>query len=63
MKNEKKTNGNQQTQAANNNTELVFIIDKSGSMIGYEKDTIGGFNSMIEKQKSGEGEVYVSTVL
>ena len=63
MKNEKKTNGNQQTQAANNNTELVFIIDKSGSMSGYEKDTIGGFNSMIEKQKSGEGEVYVSTVL
>lgn len=46
-----------------NLTELVFIIDRSGSMSGFEKDTIGGFNSMIEKQKAGEGEVYVSTVL
>ena len=44
-------------------TELVFIIDRSGSMAGFEDDTIGGFNSMIEKQKALEGEVYVSTVL
>ena len=44
-------------------TELVFIIDRSGSMSGFEADTIGGFNSMIEKQKEKEGTVYVSTVL
>lgn len=44
-------------------TELVFILDRSGSMSGLEKDTIGGFNSMIEKQKKQEGECYVSTVL
>ena len=48
----------------NNDTELVFIIDRSGSMSGFEDDTIGGFNSMIEKQKKdGDGMVYVSTVL
>lgn len=47
----------------NNLTELVFVIDRSGSMNGLESDTIGGFNSMIEKQRSGEGTVYVSTVL
>ena len=47
----------------NNLTELVFIIDRSGSMAGFESDTVGGFNSMIEKQRKGEGEVYVSTVL
>lgn len=48
----------------NMDTELVFIIDRSGSMAGFESDTIGGFNSMIEKQKNeGEGMVYVSTVL
>ena len=47
----------------NNLTELVFIIDRSGSMEGFERDTIGGFNSMIERQKSEEGEVLVSTVL
>jgi len=45
----------------NNTTELVFIIDKSGSMAGMEKDTIGGFNAMIEKQKQQEGKVYVTT--
>ena len=50
-------------QAPNNTTELVFILDKSGSMGGMERDTIGGFNSMIEKQKEVEGKVYVSTVL
>ena len=44
-------------------TELVFIIDKSVSMSGLEKDTIGGFNSMIERQKREEGEAIVSTVL
>ncbi len=44
-------------------TELVFILDRSGSMSGLEADTIGGFNSMITKQKRGEGEAIVSTVL
>ena len=44
-------------------TELVFILDRSGSMGGLEADTIGGFNSMIEKQKKEAGEAYVSTVL
>ena len=47
----------------NNITELVFIIDRSGSMAGLVTDTIGGFNSMIEKQKRQDGECYVSTVL
>ena len=46
-----------------NLTELVFILDRSGSMAGLEKDTIGGFNAMIEKQKDEPGEAYVSTVL
>mgnify|MGYP002624161704 CR=1 FL=1 len=44
-------------------TEVVFILDRSGSMQGLEDDTIGGYNSMLEKQKSVEGEAYVSTVL
>ena len=44
-------------------TELVMILDRSGSMSGLEDDTIGGFNSMIEKQKKEEGEAYVSVVL
>ena len=47
----------------NNITELVFILDRSGSMAGLEADTIGGFNAMIEKQKKQNGECYVSTVL
>ncbi|MBR2868409.1 MAG: hypothetical protein IKB88_05010 [Clostridia bacterium] len=47
----------------NNITELVFILDRSGSMAGLESDTIGGFNAMIEKQKKQDGECYVSTVL
>ncbi|MBE6782723.1 MAG: hypothetical protein E7536_01770 [Ruminococcaceae bacterium] len=47
----------------NNTTEMVFILDRSGSMQGLEKDTIGGFNSMIEKQKNIDGRCYVSTVL
>ena len=46
-----------------NLTELVFILDRSGSMAGLEGDTIGGFNAMIEKQKDEPGEAYVSTVL
>ncbi len=46
-----------------NLTELVFILDRSGSMRGLEDDTIGGFNSMIEKQKGEPGEALVSTVL
>lgn len=46
-----------------NLTEMVFILDRSGSMHGLEADTIGGFNSMIEKQKKEEGEALVSTVL
>ncbi|MBQ9413988.1 MAG: VWA domain-containing protein [Clostridia bacterium] len=49
--------------AANNMTELVFILDRSGSMGGLESDTIGGFNGLIEKQKKEEGACYVSTVL
>lgn len=44
-------------------TEVVFILDRSGSMEGLEKDTIGGFNSMLKKQKSEPGRVLVSTVL
>ena len=44
-------------------TELVFILDRSGSMSGLEKDTIGGFNSMIERQKREAGEAIVSTIL
>ena len=47
----------------NNVTELVFILDRSGSMAGLESATIGGFNSMIEKQKKQDGDCYVSTVL
>ena len=46
-----------------NLTEMVFIRDKSGSMSGLEKDTIGGFNSMIERQRKEPGEAFVSTVL
>lgn len=46
-----------------NLTELVFILDKSGSMAGLEKDTIGGFNSMLNKQKALDGECRITTVL
>ena len=46
-----------------NLTEMVFILDRSGSMSGLESDTIGGFNGMIAKQKKEEGEALVSTVL
>ena len=44
-------------------TEIVFILDRSGSMHGLERDTIGGFNSLIEKQRGEEGEALISTVL
>ena len=47
----------------NNITELVFILDRSGSMAGLESDTIGGFNAMLEKQKKQDGACFVSTVL
>lgn len=46
-----------------NLTEIVFILDRSGSMMGLEDDTIGGFNAMIQKQKAEPGEAVVSTVL
>ncbi len=46
-----------------NLTEIVFILDRSGSMSGLEEDTVGGFNSMIEKQKKANGKALISTVL
>ena len=46
-----------------NLTEVVFILDRSGSMSGLETDTIGGFNSMIQKQKMEAGQALISTVL
>ena len=48
---------------SNNITELVFILDRSGSMSGFEADTVGGFNATLERQRAQEGTVYVSTVL
>lgn len=47
----------------NHITELVFILDRSGSMSGLERDTIGGFNSMLERQRKEPGEAMISTVL
>ncbi len=44
-------------------TELVFILDRSGSMAGLESDTIGGFNSMLKKQQDIEGDCHITTVL
>ena len=44
-------------------TELIFIIDRSGSMSGLEQDTIGGFDSLIEKQKEETGDAIITTVL
>lgn len=58
MKNEKNIKNTK-----NGITELVFILDRSGSMSGLEGDTIGGFNALIEKQKKEDGICYVSTVL
>ncbi len=46
-----------------NLTEIVFILDRSGSMAGLEADTIGGFNAMLQKQKKADGEALISTVL
>ena len=46
-----------------NHTQRVFILDRSGSMAGLESDTIGGFNSMLEKQKKEDGECIITTVL
>ena len=62
-KNIGKTNPKEIMSTDNSITELVFILDRSGSMAGLEKDTIGGFNSMIEKQKKEPGECYVTTIL
>lgn len=47
----------------NNITEIVFILDRSGSMAGFEGDTIGGFNATVEKQRKEDGRAYVSTIL
>ena len=47
----------------NNITELVFILDRSGSMAGLEKDTIGGFNSLVKKQRKESGKCFVTTIL
>ncbi len=46
-----------------NKTELVFILDRSGSMSGLESDTIGGFNSILKKQQEETGEAIVTTIL
>ena len=54
---------NKVERVKNGITEIVFIIDKSGSMSGLEADTIGGFNSFIEKQKAEDGTAYVTTVM
>ena len=53
----------QETTKKHNLTEIVFILDRSGSMAGLEVDTIGGFNGLIQKQKSEDGEAIISTVL
>lgn len=47
----------------NNLTEVIFLLDRSGSMAGLESDTIGGFNGFVEKQSKLEGETYLTTVL
>lgn len=46
-----------------NLTELVYILDKSGSMQGLEKDTIGGYNAMLAQQRTVEGDCVITTVL
>ncbi len=55
--------GKNKKENKNNLTELVFILDRSGSMSGLESDTIGGFNGMMKKQKEEEGDALVSVVL
>ena len=47
----------------NDLTELVFVLDRSGSMHGLEEDTVGGFNAMLEKQRRAPGRALVSTIL
>ena len=59
----KKTNQTESKQTSKQITEVVFILDKSGSMCGMEEDTIGGFNSFIEKQKKEDCDTLVTTVL
>lgn len=59
----KKNTQNNPIENIINRTELVFILDRSGSMGGLESDTIGGYNSMLAKQKQEKGEVTVTTVL
>jgi len=44
-------------------TELVFILDRSGSMSGLESDTIGGYNALLQKQKNESGQAFITTVL
>ena len=56
-------NGGKREGAKNDITELVFILDRSGSMSGLESDTVGGFNGLIEKQKKSDAPCFVSTVL
>ena len=63
MKNNETCQQNRKVMESNDTTELVFILDRSGSMSGLEADTIGGFNAMIEKQKRQDGACFVSTVL
>ena len=63
MKHTKKNSTKKTESKVNNTTELVFILDRSGSMGGLEADTIGGFNSMLCKQKKQEGRAFVTTVL
>ena len=59
-----KTEGKAEAKTADQSiTELVFILDRSGSMSGLESDTIGGFNGVLAKQKEAEGTAYVSTIL
>ncbi len=60
---EKMKENREKAKSANGVTEIVFILDKSGSMAGYEADTVGGFNSTLERQKKLEGEAYVTTIL
>jgi uncharacterized protein YegL len=57
------TNNKEGTNMKKNFTEMVFILDRSGSMSGLESDTVGGFNSMLEKQKQVDGACVVTTVL
>ena len=59
----KKTEDTVKKEARNNTTELVFILDKSGSMAGLESDTIGGFNGFVDNQRKTDGECFVTTVL